>query len=251
MIEIAMINGHELPLQVEDSQFQATVSAVVAAFGDPTRREIYLFARDRDGVSATQVAQQFSLHPNVARHHLDKLVGGGYLDVYLEKHLAGGAGRPSKKYIGASVAIDTSSFTKRDELLSMLLTAALDHLDPQKAEIMAEGVGEAYGKTLAEAMHPQLAHRSIKFAIRAIADALTAHGFAAHQMDNGEKGSKGDKFAIISENCPFGSAAAANPVICALDRGIVRGMLGALVKDSGPLTSTSKAKGDSYCTIAM
>ncbi len=245
MSEITHIKDHEPPLLSEDSQFQATVSAVVAAFGDPTRREIYLFVRDNTGVTANQVASIFSLHPNVARHHLDKLVAGGYLDVYLEKAAAGGAGRPSKKYIGASITSDASNFSKKDDLMSMLLTATLEQLNPLEAEQLAQRVGEAYGKTLASAMHPKLAHRSIKFAMRAIADALTAHGFAAHQLTGSEK------LTIISENCPFGSAAVANPVICALESGLVRGMLKTLVREPVPVTSTSRAKGDACCTVMM
>jgi len=49
------------------------VAAITSAFGDNTRRQIYLFARERQGVTATEVADHFTLHPNVARHHLDKL----------------------------------------------------------------------------------------------------------------------------------------------------------------------------------
>ena len=62
--------------------FTATVSAITSAFGDPTRRAIYLFARENpDGITASQVAGKFDLHANVARHHLDKLAAGGYLEV--------------------------------------------------------------------------------------------------------------------------------------------------------------------------
>ena len=54
--------------------FSAQVTAITSAFGDPTRRGIYLFTRESaNGVTAAQVAEHFSLHPNVARHHLDKL----------------------------------------------------------------------------------------------------------------------------------------------------------------------------------
>jgi len=41
--------------------FTATVSAITDAFGDPTRRSIYLFVRDSvaaDGVTAAAVANQ-------------------------------------------------------------------------------------------------------------------------------------------------------------------------------------------------
>jgi len=64
------------------SEFSAVVAAVTSAFGDPTRRQVYLHVRDSaSGVTASQVAMRFSLHPNVARHHLDKLAAGGYLEV--------------------------------------------------------------------------------------------------------------------------------------------------------------------------
>ena len=81
------------------AEFSAAVMAVTSAFGDPTRREIYLFARETDvGVTASEVAERFELHPNVARHHLDKLAAGGYVDVFVERPLRPGAGRPSKRY---------------------------------------------------------------------------------------------------------------------------------------------------------
>ena len=63
-------------------EFAAAVAAVTTAFGDPTRRDIYLFVRARTtGATAAEVAEGFALHPNVARHHLEKLASGGYLDV--------------------------------------------------------------------------------------------------------------------------------------------------------------------------
>ena len=43
--------------------FSATVSAITSAFGDPTRRGIYLFARGNEGgATAAQVAEEFGLH---------------------------------------------------------------------------------------------------------------------------------------------------------------------------------------------
>ena len=54
------------------TEFSSVVTAITSAFGDPTRREIYLFARASEaGVTASAVATQFDLHANVARHHLD------------------------------------------------------------------------------------------------------------------------------------------------------------------------------------
>ena len=62
--------------ELSPDEFNAAVAAVTSAFGDPTRREIYLFAREADGVTAAEVAERFALHPNVARHHLEKLTAG-------------------------------------------------------------------------------------------------------------------------------------------------------------------------------
>ena len=35
-----------------DAEFSAAVAAVTSAFGDPTRRDIYLFARSEKGATA-------------------------------------------------------------------------------------------------------------------------------------------------------------------------------------------------------
>ena len=44
-----------------NTTFTSTVSAITDAFGDPTRRGIYLFARDSaTGVTAAHVAQRLA-----------------------------------------------------------------------------------------------------------------------------------------------------------------------------------------------
>ena len=205
-----------------DSQFSAAVTAVTAAFGDPTRREIYLFVRSNPGATASEVAERFSLHPNVARHHLDRLATGGYVEVTMERAAGNGAGRPSKRFraIGNDPTLDL--LTRRDDLLVLLLQEALQLLGPAAAEGMAERVGEEYGRTLAGQMSPGDSQRSLRTAMHAIADTLTAHGFAAHAEDQGAS------TAVVADNCPFGNAASQYPVLCAVDRGMVKGLLAGL-----------------------
>ncbi|MDQ1446326.1 MAG: hypothetical protein QOI20_2790 [Acidimicrobiaceae bacterium] len=242
----------ERPL--DDREFAAAVAAVTNAFGDPTRRDIYLFARETPlGVTAAQVAQRFDLHPNVARHHLDKLAAGGYLDVHVERGAErspdepGRAGRPSKMYQVPDKALSTGlEFPgRRDELLITLLGRALALIPDDQAEAMAEQVGEDYGRTLAASMSPADGHRSFRTALHAVADALTAHGFAAHTEP------RGGSLAIVSEHCPFGDAATQHPVMCAVDRGIVRGMLAGLYGDTTPATTASRAQGDEACVTSL
>jgi predicted ArsR family transcriptional regulator len=227
---------------VEDREFSATVTAITAAFGDPTRRDIYLFARGADsGVTATEVADHFELHPNVARHHLDKLAAGGYVDVHVVRSEGAGAGRPSKRYRASSTAEALDVPSRNDDLLVTLLGRALALLPPADAEQMAEQVGEQYGRSLAVQMAPGDGHRSRQAAIVAVADALTAHGFAAHAE------ARGSSIAIINDHCPLGAVASQNPVICAVDRGIVRGMLAGLYGDTEPATASSRAMGADAC----
>jgi DNA-binding transcriptional ArsR family regulator len=114
------------------------VVAVTSAFGDPTRRQIYLFAREHDdGVTAGEVAERFALHPNVARHHLDKLAAGGYLEVSASRGQQGGAGRPSKRYRISGPAAGLEVPLRGDDLMITLLGRALALLPPAEAEAMA------------------------------------------------------------------------------------------------------------------
>jgi predicted ArsR family transcriptional regulator len=240
---------HPLPAAVLDGDaFSAAVSAVTSAFGDPTRRQIYLFCQERSqaeggpGVTATEVAERFALHANVARHHLDKLTAGGYLEVFVPRPSRGGAGRPSKRYRSTAREMGLAVPRKGDDLLVMLLGEALARLPRAEAEAMAEGVGEEYGRRLASQMSPGDGHRSFRAALHAIADALTAHGFEAHAE------ARGGSLALIKEACPFFDTARQHPVVCAVDRGMVRGMLAGLYGgDPQFARQSSRALGDDAC----
>jgi predicted ArsR family transcriptional regulator len=234
--------------EMTSGAFTATVSAITSAFGDPTRRGIYLFARDHtEGVTASQVAEQFGLHPNVARHHLDRLAAGGYLEVAVERAEGAGAGRPSKRYRSvANVSIDVP--VRSDDLVLSLLGKALALLPSDQAEAMAEQVGQEYGQAMAAGLSgPDVAvgQRSLRSAMQAVADALTAHGFAAHADQ------RNNQLRIVNNHCPFGDVAIEHPVICAVDRGMVKGMLGALCGDTDVSTEASLPQGDTFCATTF
>ncbi len=242
--------------------FTATVSAITDAFGDPTRRSIYLLVKERSGspidpaagVTASMVAAEVGVHANVARHHLDKLAAGGYLEVVSGKVAGAGAGRPSKRYVAVSDASAIGEVPVRsDDLLLSLLGRALDRLPHDEAEMIAEEVGAEYGRAMAEGLTGDAltnGRRSLRSAMRSVADALTAHGFAARA--EGRNG----QLRIINDHCPFGDVATDHPVICAVDRGMVKGMLAALVDDHGDTTvdvvsESSVARGDTVCSTAI
>jgi len=225
--------------------FTSAVSAITGAFGDPTRRRIYLLAHESsDGVTASEVAEAFGLHANVARHHLDKLAAGGYLEVHTGKH-TGAAGRPSKRYVATAQAVSIDQPVRRDELILSLLGRALELLPRDAAEAMAEQVGVEYGRAMAESLSGGESQRSFRSALHAVADALTAYGFAAHTEG------RGDVVSIVAEHCPFGGASVVSPVICAVDRGMVKGMLASLYGETTPSTDRSRALGDDTCVTGV
>lgn len=228
-----------------DLEFTEAISAIVDAFGDPTRRSIYLFVRDGDGVSATEVATHFLLHPNVARHHLDKLVAGGYLDYGVERSTSAGAGRPSKRYRSSNKASLFDREKKQFELMSMLLSRTLELLPLDLAGKMAEEVGEAYGRSLASQIPTTVHATDLRSVMAAIAEALSAHGFSTPQEI------RKHHYKVINYSCPFGITAIEHPVLCAVDRGIIKGMLSALYPTDMPITLRSKARGDIDCSVAI
>ena len=233
------------------NDFTSTVSAIATAFGNPTRREIFLFAHGSGaGVTASETADRFDLHANVARHHLDKLVAGGYLEVSTVRPDRAGAGRPSKRYrvpvddAGRPGELQVELPVKHDDLLITLLGKALELLPPDQAERMAEEVGVEYGRTLTTRMGTRGEH-SFRASLHAVADALAAHGFATRAEQHG------NELRIVAEHCPFGGAAVQHPVICAVDRGLVRGMLGSLYGEASTQTESSLPMGDEVCITAV
>jgi predicted ArsR family transcriptional regulator len=233
---------------LDHDEFSAAVTSVTSAFGDPTRRDIYLLIRDStDGVTAGEVAEHFDLHPNVARHHLEKLTAGGYLVVAVGRvDGARAAGRPSKHYRVSEHDHSLNFPPRRDDLLGTLLARALQMLSPEQAEELAEAVGFDYGRNLATRMAPSEGHRSVKAALATVADALTAHGFAAHTE------ARDGRLAIVSECCPFGETAQRYPhVVCALDRGMIRGMLAGLYGETSPQFETSRPDGGDHCVARV
>ena len=193
-------------------EFAAAVAAVTTAFGDPTRR--------------------------------DKLAGGGYLDVELARHES--AGRPSKRYRASADDSHLAFPPRRDDLLATLLARALERLPVEEARQIAEEVGLEYGRAIAKRMEPTEGHRSVKAAVASVADALTAHGFAAHAE------TRGNALTLVAEHCPFGEAARRYPhVLCAVDTGMVKGMLEGLYGETQPHIEQSRPHGDDNCVTRV
>jgi predicted ArsR family transcriptional regulator len=236
--------------RLNPTEFASAVTAISSAFGDGTRRDIFLYVHDCEGgTTAAEVAERFGLHVNVARHHLDKLAAGGYVEVFTGRNRPAGAGRPSKRYRAAEAQMSPALPIRHDVVLVTLLKRALAELPREQAEALAEEVGAEYGRAMATAMGDvSESQRSFRAALHMVADAMTAHGFDAH-VD--EAADRAGGMRLVSGNCPFGGAEVVHPVICAVDRGMVRGMLGALYGESNPVLEASLLDGDTSCVTSV
>ncbi len=223
------------------TEFANLVNAITSAFGDPTRRNIYLLVREHPGgLTASDVAGSTGLHANVARHHLDKLAGGNYVEV--SHRQSASAGRPAKVYRATEPELTLEFDVGHDDILVTLLGKALSRLPVEEAAELAEEVGLQFGKQMAAEMGDTTdSQRSFRSALHVVADALSAHGFAAHAERDG------DELRIVSGHCPFGDVAIEHPVICAVDRGMVKGLLSSLYGATEVAVTSSVARGDTEC----
>ena len=227
--------------EVDPALFSATVTSLTHSFGDNTRRKIYFYLRENPGATAADMSAHCKVHANVVRHHLERLTEGGY--VTFDKLPKSTVGRPAKGYRVVDETLVVGGSMRRDALLVALLEMALERLGPDASEQMAHDVGVDYGRTLGAAVAPTESARTVKEAMTSIAGLLTAHGFDARAEEDAAGQS------VVSENCPFGSAAQHHPVLCAVDRGLISGMLEGLGAERREVTLTSRARGDDTCRV--
>ena len=229
---------------MDTKTLESRISDLTSSLGDPTRRAIYIAVRESaEPLTTSNVAELFAIHPNVARHHLDRLADDGYLKVSHHRPSGKGgpgAGRPAKCYESTTKEVSIHFAPRRFEMLVEMLIRILDEVAPENVSQVAESVGRAYGQELAaEIGVPD--EPGYDGAVQAVATAMTGLGFS---VDPDVKGQR-----LLTSHCPFGEAATSHPeVICSLDRGIVAGMFGALSYTCNPVIIPHKVLEDECVT---
>ena len=83
-----------------------------------------------------------------------------------------------------------------------------------------------------------------------VVNALTADGFQECKRETARI-PRAPATGGVWQGVDHKTGAVASPVICAVDRGMVKGMLGALYGDTAPETASSRAHGDATCITAV
>ena len=195
------------------------IGDLASTLGDATRRGIYITVRESvEPVTAGHIAELFDIHTNVARHHLDRLVADGYLQVTRKRRSekrGPGAGRPAKHYETTAKEISVQFPARRYDLLAELLARMVKRVAPEEAAQLAEEIGREYGRELAAEVG-LAKDAGFDTAVAAVAKAMMGVGFE----------SEANERAIVTRFCPFGEAASKHPdIVCKLDQGIVSGLL--------------------------
>ena len=231
---------------MDTRQFDRQVGALTASLGDATRRGIYIAAREApEPITAAEVARLFEIHPNVARHHLDRLVDDGYLQVSHRRRngrRGPGAGRPAKHYEATDKDVEVQFPARRYDLLAELLARVVERLAPDRAGEIAQAVGIEYGRELAAeiGMPDDFGYEA---AAAAVAKAMMGVGF-------GTEAKPGDHL-LVTHFCPFGEAATKHPdLVCKLDQGIVRGLMEAAHQEPIAIVSPHDTPGED-CLVEL
>lgn len=215
-------------------EFDRDFGRVSGALGDATRRGIYLTVRDSEQpLTAARIAQIFTIHPNVARHHLDRLVAEGYLKVS-DRPVSRppSAGRPPRTFEATDADVAVAYPVRRHDLLAELLVRVVKRLSPEEAGRVAEEVGREYGAELAETIGLRSRQR-LPEALTAVAEAMNQAGIDI-TADVAQQ-------RLLRGHCPFGRTAGNHAdVVCRLDLGIVQGLIEAAGGSTEDLVITSR-----------
>jgi len=227
---------------MDPNQLDQQIGDLAATLGDATRRGIYMTVRGSDEpVTAAQIADLFSIHTNVARHHLDRLVSDGYLQVntrHRSERRGPGAGRPAKHYETTDKEILVQLPMRRFDLLAELLARMVERVAPDSAAELAERIGREYGRELAAEVGLS-GDVGLDNAVRAVAGTMMGIGFET-EVDAPQR-------MILTRCCPFGAAASTHPqLICKLDQGIVSGLFESLNTAGAPVV-TPRGELDEDC----
>jgi predicted ArsR family transcriptional regulator len=200
------------------TDFETQIEEITGALGDATRRGIYIMVREsHDPITAGQISESFQIHPNVARHHLDKLLTDGFIRLSTRPVDTPTAGRPAKRYTVTEKSVSVQYSAHKYDRLADLLARVIDELDDGRAAEVAHDVGRRYGRELgAEIGLPQ--DEGFEMAALAVARSMMGTGLGASTVPSENR--------IVAQFCPLSDTDANEPdVVFQVDQGIVQGLL--------------------------
>lgn len=218
-----------------DAEVVAADGSRARALAAPTRAQILEHLRRAGQSSVKDVADAIGVHANVARGHLDILVGAELASVSWRRNPVGG--RPAKVYEAAPVHVEEGPALVSDMLATLIEVAAPA---PETARAVAEATGERLIRRIrGGATDPLAFDAQVELLLEALR--MVSGGLRVEQ--------RGESWIeLLDLDCPFRSIAHSHPeVACTLDKALKEGMVRALGADAWVEVVTSVAWGDPEC----
>jgi predicted ArsR family transcriptional regulator len=210
-----------------------------------TRARIARLILENGPVSAAGLSARTGLTPAAVRRHLDTLLAGGMIEVRTLRaaHRPGtrGRGRPAKLFAITDAGRSAFEHTY-DDLATSALRFLADVAGPAAVtEFARRQVAELerrYGPVMAAAARPDK--------VKALADALSADGYAASAIGAPAGSARGARSAgeqLCQHHCPVAHVAAEFPQLCEAETEAFGRLLGTPVQRLATI-----AHGDGICT---
>ncbi|WP_462412209.1 helix-turn-helix transcriptional regulator [Neobacillus sp. Marseille-QA0830] len=221
---------------------------ITNVLSDPTRYYIYQYITKRHKeVTVQEVAENFNIHPNVARLHLSKLEDVNMLISETKK--TGKGGRPSRLYRLSDDVIQLH-FPYRDYMLlsKVAIKTMISLGDLGKQALFM--TGKQFG---VEVMEQEMAKRQVgdqltfdeKLSI--LKSAATLAGFYP-ELEVSEDKSK-IYFQIF--NCPFKEVAEESASVCDMHQEFLKGMFGTLFDSAQLIEQENMISGCDTCSYQV
>lgn len=224
---------------------------ITSTLADDTRFSIYQhMLQEKDYFTVQQIAEKFSIHPNVARLHLTKLSEINVISSEYEK--TGKGGRPGRIYKALENGV-TLSFPKRnyDELLTWTL-AILDELGPDSISVgknVCYKKGQEEIRQLLQNRHMDLYGLTFEEKVDIITDSSSMIGYIpiVNELENGHKSIQ---FAVY--NCPYHNEIEAySSIVCNLHESFLKGQFDLLFEVDEFVQIESMVDGCKYCSYKI
>ncbi|WAA10429.1 helix-turn-helix transcriptional regulator [Fervidibacillus albus] len=219
---------------------------ITNVLSDPTRYSIYEYImKKHKEVTVQEIADNFQIHPNVARLHLSKLEDVNMLKS--ENKKTGRGGRPSRIYRLSDEVIELN-FPYRDfHLLAKIAIETMLSLGEQAEQALFE-TGKRYGKELMDQMlskHSVMKDEiSFEHKMEILQTTTLSLGFYPDVYVQEEE----KKFYLEIFNCPFYEVAKEHKQnTCSMHFAFIKGLIGSLFDNFEIKTKQNMFEGCDSC----
>lgn len=221
---------------------------ISSTMADETRFLIYEFMlKQKRAFSVQEIADQFSIHPNVARLHLTKL---SEIDVISAEYMkTGKGGRPGRVYKTTDDGV-TLSFPKREEPLMLNWLLQLVETLGEEALEQAAAISFTDGQKMMEALLLKEGRgRLLSFdeKVSLLSKSATLIGYVANVVQEDTF----NKITFSIFNCPFQKQLKYNEIACALHESYLRGQVDSLFQATEFVQTDSMTHNCEFCNYEI